>query len=163
MAFADAGAGGFNNPTQVAIQEALDQFTVRGQRPTIGCIVSVGTGLQDVLSCYEDPRPERLQSKYNMLGRVLETGKENLQTVKRTKELMEYFVKIATDTDRVHQTCSHTYQDDNIYYRFDTPNLGAEDLAELRTVYIRAQTNEYLRDVGVRRQIQACAERLNVG
>lgn len=128
--FVDGGLG-YNNPTQVLRQEATHIWPSR----SIGCIVSIGTGVfgsRDV-------------------GRSI-------------KPLFETLKAISTDTEKVarevKEEMEHQFPEQQVYFRFNVQQgletVGLEEWKEMGR--IQTATEAYLQDNW--RQVKACASRI---
>lgn len=134
--FGDGGVG-WNNPTEEAIAEARQVWP---NRP-IGCLVSIGTGLED---------PIQLGDKKNSLARSL--MKKGLPKQSFRIEVAEYCVECITSCERIHRRLAEDGEGYGIggsYFRFNVPQgmskIGLEewerigDMITLAKNYMRGE------------------------
>ncbi|CEL55690.1 Calcium-independent phospholipase A2-gamma OS=Oryctolagus cuniculus GN=PNPLA8 PE=1 SV=1 [Rhizoctonia solani AG-1 IB] len=138
------GGLGYNNPSKELLNEARDVF---GPEHTIGCFLSIGTGV-DRNTGFQDVR--RLNSAYDAFKAIA------LNSEQAHRELNEYFSRTP-----------------GVYFRFNAgarlvgPN-GDEDFAKQVALedwhkmdQIESLTSQYLKEEGSLRSLKRCAERLN--
>ena len=133
--YADGGIG-WNNPSEEAIAEACQ---IWGKRK-IGCLVSLGTGLESALQLGDDEKTLKRQ----LLDKVL--PKQS-----RLIDVAKHCVNCLTSSDKVHRRLcedGRTYGVEGVYFRFNVPqgmsNIGLEewekigDMTTLTKSYMRA-------------------------
>ncbi|KAI0259678.1 acyl transferase/acyl hydrolase/lysophospholipase [Gloeopeniophorella convolvens] len=124
--FEDAGASKCNNPVRQGVFEVDRIPTLKG-RP-IGCVVSIGTGLGDLLV----PRSE---DRHDAEGRGpkawVNYGRNLAEAPRRIAQLVVYLAGIASDTYNAHEEMTHDPILKDVYYRFNVPGLGKIDLADI--------------------------------
>jgi len=128
--FIDAGFG-HNNPSEVLLSEAEDMFP----GGTYDCILSIGTGLGDVITIKDSRR-----------------------------SIIRAFKSMASHSQSVHRRLSHRLSE-AAYFRFDvTRGLDDVTLSDWKeSSTISAHTRNYLAEVNIERQIKRCARILIQG
>ena len=129
------GATGANNPIDEMWKEAIDICDGESLVENLACIVSIGTGVQNI-------------KKFG----------------NNVKEVMNSIVRIATETEETANTFNHTHPELNKgnqrYFRFNVPRtlaeIGLDEASEAGT--IEDMTDVYLRDENTHKQIQQCAK-----
>jgi hypothetical protein len=97
-AFKDAGAFGFNNPTAVAINEAKRIQAFNGR--TIGCVVSLGTGMESLLRGSRITRRGSGSRVKRIFNRIV-----HLKDIpSRLNALKDDLVSTATNTQQTHNS-----------------------------------------------------------
>ncbi|RYN72861.1 hypothetical protein AA0120_g12698 [Alternaria tenuissima] len=122
--FIDAGFG-HNNPSEVLSSEAEDMF----QDSTYDCMLSIGTGLGDVITIKDSRR-----------------------------SIIKALKSMASHSQAVHRRLSQRLSE-AVYFRFDvTRGLDDVTLSDWKeSSTISAHTRNYLAEVDVERQIKRCA------
>ncbi|CAN9473751.1 unnamed protein product [Alternaria alternata] len=122
--FIDAGFG-HNNPSEVLLSEAEDMFP----GGTYDCILSIGTGLGDVITIKDSRR-----------------------------SIIKALKSMASHSQAVHRRLSHRLSE-AAYFRFDvTRGLDDVTLSDWKeSSTISAHTRNYLAEIDVERQIKRCA------
>ncbi|KAF8815230.1 FabD/lysophospholipase-like protein [Phlegmacium glaucopus] len=153
--FQDAGASGFNNPSQVAIDEAEKIF---GDNVAI-TLVSLGTGLRnlaeyegkDSLSAKEQVKQEQIDS---FTLRILDNAKQTRKNIKNARHLAKRIARqlfeVATDTEISHGRVYEDFKREGRlpnYFRFnDDRGLSNVHLTDCRQkAAIENMTNDWLR------------------
>lgn len=128
--FIDAGFG-HNNPSEILLSEAEDLFTDQN----CDCILSIGTGLNDVI-CIEDNR----------------------------LSILSALKKMATSSEAVHRRLAKRLPED-VYFRYDVARgLNDITLSDWKkSSGISAHTTNYLAEIHVERSIKRCARILIQG
>jgi hypothetical protein len=128
--FIDAGFG-HNNPSEILLSEAEDLFIDEN----CDCILSIGTGLNDVISI-EDSR----------------------------RSILSALKKMATSSENVHRRLAERLPED-VYFRFDVARgLNDITLSDWeKSSRISAHTTNYLAEIQVERSIKRCARILTQG
>jgi predicted acylesterase/phospholipase RssA len=131
--YADGGTG-FNNPTELAIDEAHNLWP---NRP-IGCLVSIGTGLEDAIQLGDDV--EGLARK--LLSMASTSTSFNIKVA-------EWCVALLTSSQSKHLQLMEQAKRLHIhgnYFRFDVPQgmsrIGLEDWGKLKDMI--ALTTQYM-------------------
>ncbi|KAL2135632.1 hypothetical protein VTI74DRAFT_7582 [Chaetomium olivicolor] len=132
-------AFGYNNPVEFLLKEAVDEF---GSGRRLGCVVSIGTGTQDV-GVESDTESKRGFSYYRRLFRALKTK--------------------ATDTEDAHsKLASRLSSFPGSYYRLNVPR--AAETVKLhyyrKLSDLKSMTENYLEREEVAEQVQEIAEGL---
>ncbi|KAI3609228.1 hypothetical protein WG66_010568 [Moniliophthora roreri] len=147
MTFADAGAAGFNNPTEVGVTEVA-RIPVWRDR-AIGAIVSLGTGLMD-----EAYTPTPLQNEIHLNPVAVPNAEpEPIPIVigifdwkKRIEKSMTYLVNVASDSEKTHNQMRYSHYKD-VYWRFNVPTIGEYDLGDFgKGPEIESRTINYLQE-----------------
>ncbi|KAF8815225.1 FabD/lysophospholipase-like protein [Phlegmacium glaucopus] len=153
--FQDAGASGFNNPSQVAIDEAEKIF---GDNVAI-TLVSLGTGLRnlagyegkDSLSAKEQVKQEQIDS---FTLRILDNAEQTRKNIKNARHLAKrierQLFEVATDTEISHGRVYEDFKREGRlpnYFRFnDDRGLSNVHLTDCRQkAVIENMTNDWLR------------------
>jgi hypothetical protein len=147
------GGTGWNNPTEEAIAEA---HTIWPNRP-IGCLVSLGTGLEKELQLGDD------KGRNDSLKRSL--LRKGLPKVSFNIAVAEYFVASLTSCEKTHRKISEHPEKLGIagkYFRFNVPqglsDIGLEEWKKMGDVI--ASTNKYTSHGDVRRSKEKVARLL---
>jgi predicted acylesterase/phospholipase RssA len=131
--YGDGGTGS-NNPVELAIDEAHDIWPGR----VIGCVVSIGTGLEDA---------SRLRDQTDG-GRDLVRSLLNKTSAKIAfkVDVAEWCVNMLTSCENVHRRVAGRVSQlgiDNRYFRFNVPqgmyNIGLDDWDKIRDMISLAQ------------------------
>jgi len=146
--YSDGGTG-FNNPAELAINEAHDIWPNR----SIGCLVSIGTGLEDAIQ----------------LGNESKGFAQKLLSMSSAKttfniNVAKWCVSLLTSSHSKHLQLKEQAMRLNIhgnYFRFDVPQgmsmIGLEDWEKLQDMI--ALTESYM-NYGIRDEKESVAQRL---
>jgi len=131
--YADGGTGS-NNPVELAIDEAHDIWPNR----VIGCVVSIGTGLEDAI---------RLRDKKDA-GKDLARSLLSKTSAKMAfkVDVAEWCVSLLTSCENVHRRVAGRVGQlgiDGRYFRFNVPqgmcNIGLDDWERIGDMIVLAQ------------------------
>lgn len=146
--YGDGGVG-WNNPSEEAISEAHNKWPGR----PIGCLVSLGTGLEDALRL--EPKQDSQTVARKIFGIVAPGYSFELS-------IAEFCVNAVTSCERVHRRLSQNperFIDGGNYFRLNVPQsmstIGLEEWQKLDEIVALAK--DYLDDGDVRRKKQEIA------
>ena len=142
VTYGDGGTG-WNNPTYEAINEAHDLWP---DRP-IGCLVSLGTGVENPAQLMADSRPASTGVIGSIFSRVA-------PTLDFKRAVAEYCVTCLTSCEKIHQEVSTNLDRNRLvgrYFRLNVPGIGSIGLQEWKKLEdIRTLAEDYMRTGEVR-------------
>jgi hypothetical protein len=118
---------GANNPVGYMIEEKQKVWLRQGNwpPPDIGCIVSIGSGKEKLISMQTE-QPSGVIPIFTGMFRT-----SNSQKQEREKQLYDVMVRIAKDCEKKHQQIKESYgrDEEHVYFRFNIEH-GMQDIEE---------------------------------
>ncbi|KAI5776410.1 acyl transferase/acyl hydrolase/lysophospholipase [Geopyxis carbonaria] len=140
------GGLGHNNPVFSVLDEAERNYPCA----EIGCVISIGTGVQDKLKLAVEGGARHNLFKIPIIGKlaaILDTG--------------IVAAALATSSEGVHHFAQSRFRNTGVYYRFNFPNDAGIKLFDYQKLdTLKEDTNKYLDEYSTHRLLKKCVTQL---